>query len=64
MLAAMDRKGEMLVVGNLRSDSLTQMGRNQRRAHLLAPRAGFPKGVQKFRTWDEVASWTKKKRES
>lgn len=64
MLAGMDRKGEMLVVGKLRSDPLTQMGRVQRRAHLLAPNAGFPKGVQKFRTWDEVASWTKKKRET
>jgi hypothetical protein len=59
-----NRKGVMLVVGKLRSDSLTLMGRNQRRAHLLAPRAGFPKGVQKFRTWEEVASWTKKKREN
>lgn len=58
----MKRSGEMRVVGRLRDDFLTQMGRNQRQAYLLAPRAGFPKGVQKFRTWDEVASWTKKKR--
>jgi hypothetical protein len=64
MIEAMDRKGEMLVVGKLGSDPLAQMGRVQRRAHLLAPQAGFPKGVQKFRTWDEVASWTKKKRET
>ena len=55
----MKRSGEMRVVGRLRDDFLTQMGHNQRRAYLLAPRAGFPKGVQKFRTWDEVASWEK-----
>jgi len=64
MVVDVNRKGGMLVVGKLRNDPLAQMGRNQRRAHLLAPHAGFPKGVQRFRTWDEVASWTKKKRES
>jgi hypothetical protein len=62
MVGHMKRKGEMLVVGKLRDDPLTQMGRNQRMAHLLAPRAGLPKGVQRFRTWDEADTWTKKQR--
>jgi hypothetical protein len=56
----MEKKGDMLEVGTIKAAPLARFGRNQRRAALLAPRAGKPAGVIRFRTWDEFASWQKK----
>lgn len=53
----MVKKGEMREVGTIKASPLVRFGRNQRRAALVAPRAGSPTGVARFRTWDEFASW-------
>ena len=57
----MEKKGEMREEGTIKATSLARFGRNQRRAVLVAPRAGSPVGVARFRTWDEFTSWQKKR---
>jgi hypothetical protein len=53
----MVKKGDMLVVGTIRTTPLQRFGRNQRRAAAVLPRAGYRPGVIRFRTWEEFASW-------
>ncbi len=55
-------KAAIREVGKTTASPLVRFGRNQRRAALVAPRAGWPKGVQKFRTWQELESWEKSHR--
>ena len=57
----MEKNGEMREVGTIKATPLVRFGRNQRRAVLVSPRAGFPVGVACFRTWDEFTSWQKKR---
>jgi hypothetical protein len=54
--------GTIRVVGKLNAVPLIRFGRNQRRAFLVAPRAGNPIGINRFRTWEEFASWQKRHR--
>lgn len=45
----------------IKATPLARFGRNQRRALLVAARAGSPVGVVRFRTWDEFTSWQQKR---
>jgi hypothetical protein len=55
----MKKVGGMLEVGTIKATALARFGRNQRRTKLVAPNAGEPSGIFRFRTWDEFASWKK-----
>lgn len=59
--SVMEKRGEIREVGTIKASPLVRFGRNQRQAYLVAPRAGSPTGVRCFRTWDEFASWQKKR---
>jgi len=48
-------------VGRCRAAPLERFGRNQRRAHLLAPGQGQPKGIQRFARWEDLESWQQRK---
>jgi hypothetical protein len=50
-------------VGELRGSNLARFGRNQRRAFLVAPRAGEAFGVRRFRSWDDVRQWQQQRRQ-
>lgn len=60
----MGKNGEMREVGTINATPLARFGRNQRRAVLVAPRAGSPVGVTCFRTWDEFAIYKQKRRQA
>ena len=47
------KKGEMRVVGTLKASWIERFNRIQARAALFRPAIPRPKGVQKFRTWEE-----------
>jgi len=53
----MVKKGDMLVVGAIKTTPLERFGRNQRRAAAVAPKAGAKPGVLRFRTWEDFAAW-------
>ncbi len=49
---------DVIEVGKVRASPLERFGRNQRRAHLVAPSAsGQCKGVVRFASWEEVEKW-------
>ncbi|MBL9218448.1 MAG: hypothetical protein JNG82_08170 [Opitutaceae bacterium] len=52
----------MRELGKTTGSTLERFGRNQRRAALVAPKAGWPKGVQRFRDWREFESWQRNRR--
>ena len=56
------KKGDMLVVGAINATPMERFGRNQRRAAVVAPKAGAKPGVLRFRTWEEFAAWKEKNR--
>ena len=56
----MAKHGEMREVGTIKETPLARFGRTQRRAVLVAPRAGSPVGVVCFRTWGEFAAYKQK----
>lgn len=58
----MKKAGGMLEVGKIKATALVRFGRNQRRAAVVAPRAGEPTGIYRFRTWDEFSLWKKNRR--
>ena len=41
-------------VGRIKASVLQRFGRNQRRAALVAPNLGQPKGIRRFKTWEDV----------
>jgi len=57
----MKTRGQMREVGRITASPLERFGRNQRRAAAVAPGAGEPKGVRRFRTWEEFAQWQSRK---
>ena len=56
----MQKPAQMREVGRLKAPPLVRFGRVQRRVARLAPHAGQPPGVFRFRTWEELALWRKK----
>lgn len=59
MVKRMERKGEIRELGVIREDWVARFGRLQRRVNLVAPPRLRVKGVQRFRTWEEFAAWTR-----
>lgn len=52
-------KGTMRIVGSVRQSWTERFNRVQSRAALFRPAVARPKGVQRFRTWEEMEQATR-----